>query len=143
MNKPESEIIDVLNRYARGVDQKDWDEVMTCLTDDVYTDYSSFRPNSAGMVSKEELVAERKRSLGELVLTTKFSNFVVDSTRLEALVTCNFEINRFTADRSRYFHSTGQFRFDLVNLHGWKISGMTMMLKENEGDETIHGAFKS
>lgn len=42
----ESEIIEIYNRYAQGIDSKQWDLVRSCFADEVYIDYGAISDSS-------------------------------------------------------------------------------------------------
>lgn len=65
----ELEIASVLNRYARAVDDKDWDLLRSLFTDDAHLDYSSVGGPSAG---RDEVCSWLERSLTLMPMTQHF-----------------------------------------------------------------------
>ncbi len=69
-------VSEVLDDYARGIDSRDWDLVVSCFTDDAHLDYSSAR-GPAG--DRNEVVAWIEQSLSRLSwIHHVVSNFHVD-----------------------------------------------------------------
>lgn len=65
----ELEIASVLTRYARAVDDKDWDLLRSLFTDDAHLDYSSVGGPAGG---REEVCSWLERSLTLMPMTQHF-----------------------------------------------------------------------
>lgn len=135
-------IIDVIKRFGRSFDTKNWDVMADCLLPQIFSDYSRFRGAPASTLSREEYIRLRKRGLQGLVTTHANRDFDIDINGAEAVCICAFSIQRFTPDNVKFFHSYGRYVFTLQKQEmQWRISGITQIPERHEGDASIHGAF--
>ncbi len=56
-----TDVLDVLARFAHGIDGRRWDLYRSVFTDDVAVDYSSYRTGSVGTMSADEWVDRARR----------------------------------------------------------------------------------
>ncbi len=135
-------IIQKLQQFAESFDNKDWATMKACLANEVYVDYSSFRKTEPATISSSEYVELRKKGLSGLTTNHTYSNYNIIIEGNTAHCECDFMIQRFTGDRSNFFHSYGIYIFELVfKGNNWLISKITQTVDHNEGNPGIHGAF--
>jgi 3-phenylpropionate/cinnamic acid dioxygenase small subunit len=142
------EIQDLLFRFMRSFDEKDWDAMRSCLTKTVHCDYSSFRGTPPSTTTRDEYVDQRKAALLSLKTQHNLSNISIIASITQIEARCNYAILRFhpefNGSRERYFHSYGQYRFTVVSSGGpWSISSIVQILLMSEGNSNLHGALKN
>lgn len=132
-----------LELFAESFDTKNWNQLKECLSDEIFTDYSSFRKTEPGIVSKEDYVEQRKEGLKNLETIHTFKNYDFQIIGNRAKCSCDFVIKRFDLGKGDYFHSYGMYQFNLVKTgESWKIDKIIQNISKNEGNKDIHGAFK-
>ena len=135
---------DLLCRFFQSFDIKDWSIIRECLSDTVWTDYSSFRDVAPGNISGDRYVAQRKAALSALDMQHNFLNLRVDVNGETASGRCNYVIHRFDPMGPAYFHSYGRYEFGFQRISGdWRLARIRQVLLRNEGDPEIHGATRS
>ena len=138
MNLPHA----LISTFLQTFDTKDWGLMESCLADEIWVDYSSFRGTEPHWVFREAYIAQRRS--GTHHLDTKHSIKITSCVEKGGLYVCEggFEIERFTPDKSRFFHSYGTYIFDLEKYEGaFKIKKIVQKVSRNEGEPSIHGAF--
>ncbi|HEY5039986.1 MAG TPA: nuclear transport factor 2 family protein [bacterium] len=131
-------------RFMRTFDEKDWLGMKACLTKSVDCDYSSFRGTPPGRITKEKYVAQREKSLSTLKTLHNLSNLSMASIGKSIEVKCNYAILRFHPDfkgsRKHFFHSYGCYRFIAIREGRiWRISAIVQRLLMNDGNPALHG----
>ena len=129
----EAMILEVLERFARSFDTKDWDEMSACLSDELEVDYSSFRNSKPGRITNSEYIRSRKSGLRKLNTQHRLKNprIAVEGNRVHS--TCDFEIKRFLKNSDRFFHSYGSYAFQLtLDGENWKITSIVQTVNKNE-----------
>ena len=68
------EITDVLHRYCRGIDRRDWELVRSCYHDDAYDDHALYRGERDGLIEffKDFLISNcsaTRHSLSNVLIT--------------------------------------------------------------------------
>ena len=137
------EVQEVLFRFMRAFDNKDWDDLSKCLFEDIYCDYSGFRDESPCHISQKEYIVKRKQAHSHLKMQHNLSNVSVRLQDGLAEVRCNYAIYRFHPEfkgsREHYFHSYGQYLFVLKQDTGnWKIASITQKPLINDGNPELH-----
>jgi SnoaL-like domain len=54
-------VLDVLARFAHGIDGRDWALYRSVFTDEIDVDYTSYRPGSAGRTAADDWVGRARR----------------------------------------------------------------------------------
>ena len=137
------EVQDLLFRFMRSFDDKDWDVMRSCLAETVDCDYSSFRGTPPAAVARDEYVALRKASIASLRTQHNLSNLSIEGLEGYAVAKCNYAILRFHSEfdgtREKYFHSYGQYRFGIARSQvGWRIASIKQTLLTNDGNPELH-----
>src|SRR5579862_2869428 len=108
-------IQDLLFRFMRSFDAKDWVGMQACLSEQVDCDYSSFRGGPPSKTTRSEYAKQREIALEHLRTQHDLSNIVLTPLGMMVEVRCNYAIRRFHPDfdgsREKFFHSYGQYRF--------------------------------
>jgi hypothetical protein len=139
-------VVDVIVRFLGALDQQDWAAVRACLTDEIETDYSSFRGTPPARLTAEEFIRLRQTGLAGLTtqhVTVGHQTEVVDGS---AECRCEFIIHRWPSDPAdqRFLHSYGHYIYSLRSFQGnWRIIGITQVVRRSEGDRQLHGALSS
>jgi 3-phenylpropionate/cinnamic acid dioxygenase small subunit len=140
-------IEELLFRFMRAFDEKDWDAMSGCLTEMIRCDYSSFRGTAASDIARGDYVDQRRTVLTSLRTQHNLSNLSISGSANHAEVKCHYVIPRFgpafDSSPDQYFHSYGQYRFTVVRIGGaWKIASITQLLLTNEGNPALHGGLR-
>lgn len=144
LDQQRHEIQELLFRFMRSFDEKDWAAMKDCLADEIDCDYSSFRGTPPGRISRDQYVSQRRDALPTLKTQHNISNISLLSATDSIHVKCNFIILRFHPDfqgeKDQYFHSYGSYQFILSRKNReLKISAITQHLLTNEGNPKLHG----
>ncbi|MGB0554906.1 MAG: nuclear transport factor 2 family protein [Alphaproteobacteria bacterium] len=139
---------DLLCRFFRSFDEKDWKAMRSCLADTVWTDYSSFRDVEPEEISGDRYVAQREAALSALDMQHNFLNLRAEIDDASARGWCNYIIHRFHPDfdgrNDAFFHSYGCYEFGFLQVDDeWRISAIRQILLRNHGNLEIHGATRS
>ena len=136
-------IISALQKFAHSFDNKDWKQMKTCLHNEIWIDYSSFRNTKPTFISRAKYIYQRKIGLKNLRTKHLLKNFRIQRNQGQVNCSCHFVIKRFKGETNAYYHSYGAYNFNLTLFDGrWKITKIVQTISRNEGDESIHGAFK-
>ena len=137
------DIQEILFRFMRSFDTKDWDSMAACLDDRIYCDYSDLRHDQPGYVLRDQYVKQRKDAHSLLKTQHNLFNLSIENIENKASVLCNYCIYRFdnqlSSAEENYFHSYGQYLFDLHwDDRDWKIISITQKLLMNQGNQKLH-----
>jgi hypothetical protein len=138
-------VVDIIVRFGRALDDQDWVAVRQCLAPELDTDYSSFRGTPPARSTAEEFVRLRQTGLAGLVTQHLTVGHVVEATSDGATCRCDFVIHRWPVDASdrRFLHSYGYYVYRLEPAtHGWRIAGITQIVRRSDGDPRLHGALR-
>jgi 3-phenylpropionate/cinnamic acid dioxygenase small subunit len=113
------EINELLARYSRGVDSKDWELWKTVFTPDAVIDYSS---SGAAVGSRDEVAAWLERSLGPVPWTQHFiTNVEIDLDGDRARVRAMFYNPMHLPGMADMSSCGGYYHHDVVRTaDGWK-----------------------
>jgi 3-phenylpropionate/cinnamic acid dioxygenase small subunit len=136
-------IEDLLFRFMRAFDDKDWETMRACLADTIDCDYSSFRGTPPSKIARDEYVTLRVSALAALRTQHNLTNIAISRSGSNVEVRCNYAILRYHRDfdgsPDTYFHSRGQYRFSMTgSTAGWRIASITQTLLTNEGNPALH-----
>ncbi len=139
-------VVDTVVGLGRALDDKDWLTVRRCLAGELDTDYSSFRGTPPARLTADEFVRLRQTGLAGLVTQHLTLGHLVDLGGDTATCRCDFVIHRWPADATdrRVLHSYGYYVYTLrLAADGWRITGITQVVRRSEGDPRLHGALRS
>ncbi|OHV22203.1 hypothetical protein BBK14_25875 [Parafrankia soli] len=113
------EINEVLTRYARSCDSKDWDLFRTLFTPDAFLDYSSV---TSAVGSRDEVAAWLEAGLGKVPWTQHFiSNVEIDLDGDRAKVRAMFYNPMLLPGMTELSYCGGYYHHDMVRTpQGWK-----------------------
>jgi len=138
-------IVDTIVRFGRALDERDWGALRQCLADELDTDYSSFRGTPPARLAADAFIDLRRVGLAGLVTQHVSAGHLVDIVGDTAVCRCDFVIRRWPADAAdqRFFHSYGSYTYVLRGTpKGWRIAGVTQIVRRSEGDRSLHGALR-
>jgi 3-phenylpropionate/cinnamic acid dioxygenase small subunit len=131
-------VLDVLGRFAHGIDGRDWELYRSVFADQVDVDYSSYRAGSVGSMAADAWV-DRARALfpgldaSQHVLSNAWLQEEGDD---RVAVRTTMRADHFL-DGARYTlggHYLHRLRRDAG---GWRITGVTLTVTWQEGDGAL------
>jgi hypothetical protein len=129
--------LDVLARFAHGIDGRDWALYRSVFTDEVDIDYTSYRPGSRGRMPADEWV-DRARGLfpgldaSQHVLVNAWVRSDGEGVRVQTSMRADHFL-----DGARYTLG-GTYLHLLIPVAGaWRISGVTLTVSWTEGDRQM------
>lgn len=138
-----TEAIRLIDNFCKAFDEKDWDLMAECLSDQVELDYRSLRGTPVQRSTPAEYIAQRKKGMAGLRTSHMTSQHKTSGNEREIRCVCQFEIKRFERGSEAYFHSYGKYDFGVKPVNGeLKIVHIKQTVERNEGNQKIHGAFK-
>jgi uncharacterized protein (TIGR02246 family) len=113
------EIQELLARYARGVDTKDWELWKTVFTPDAHLDYSSAGIPAA---SRDEIAAVFEQAMATIPMTQHYiSNIEIDLNGDKAKVRAMFYNPMHLPGMAEQSYCGGYYHHDMVRTPaGWK-----------------------
>ena len=136
------EICETVYRYAYGIDTKDWDLYRSIFTDDVWIDFTSYRPGRpASTMAADTWVGAVRSQMVRLAATHHAMTnplVTVDGDR----ATCQMYIDADHAlevgNDEAWFSLGGHCTDTLVRTaDGRRIDGVTLTVRWRRGDESI------
>jgi len=127
-------VLDVLGRFAHGIDTRDWVLYRSLFTDEVDIDYTSYRPGSRARMAADDWVDRARRLFPGLDATQHvLVNAWVQSDGGAVRVQTSMRADHFL-DGARYTLG-GSYLHRLVDDGGtWRISAVTLTVTWTEGD---------
>ncbi len=130
-------LLDVLARFAHGIDGRDWALYRSVFTDEIDVDYTSYRPGSRARMPADEWVDRARRLFPGLDATQHvLVNPWVRPDGKGVQVQTSMRADHFL-DGARY--SLGGTYLHLLTSAGgaWRISGVTLTVTWTEGDRQL------
>ena len=130
-------VLDVLARFAHGIDGRDWGLYRSVFTDEIDVDYTSYRPGSRARMPADEWVDRARRLFPGLDATQHvLVNAWVRADGDGARVQTSMRADHFLAGE-RY--SLGGTYLHLLTRDGgtWRISAVTLTVTWTEGDRRV------
>lgn len=135
------QICETVYRYAYGIDTRDWDLYRSIFTDDVYIDFTSYRPGRAATMPADTWVSAVRAQMMRLAATQHaMSNPIVtiDGDRATCLMYIRADHALEFGNDDAWFSLGGHYRDTLIRTaDGWRIDGVTLNVGWRRGDETI------
>lgn len=130
--------LDVLARFAHGIDGRDWDLYRSVFTDEVDIDYSSYRAGSVGRMTADAWV-NRARGLFPGLDASQHvlhNAWVQDEGDGQVAVRTTMRADHFL-DGARY--TLGGHYLHRLHREGgrWTITGVTLTVTWQEGDKAV------
>ena len=132
------QVLDVLGRFAHGIDGRDWVLYRSVFTDQIDIDYSSYRPGSAGRMAADAWVDRARRLFPGLdasmhVLSNAWLQSVDDE---QVAVRSTVRADHFL-DGARYTLGGHYVHRLQRGPHDWSITGVTLTRTWEEGDRAL------
>jgi hypothetical protein len=127
-------VLDVLARFAHGIDTRDWVLYRSVFTDEIDVDYTSYRPGSHARMAADDWVDRARRLFPGLDATQHLlANAWVQSDGPAVRVQTSMRADHFL-DGARYTLG-GSYVHRLVDDGGTsRISAVTLTVTWTEGD---------
>ena len=129
--------LDVLARFAHGIDGRDWVLYRSVFTDEIDVDYTSYRPGSTARMPADEWVDRARRLFPGLDATQHvLVNAWMQAEDGGMRVQTSMRADHFL-DGARYSLG-GTYVHRLVAAEGrWRISAVTLTVGWTEGDRQM------
>jgi 3-phenylpropionate/cinnamic acid dioxygenase small subunit len=136
-------IVDVISRYATGLDARDWELWRSVFPEETVFDLSSWNDVPGRLLNTDRVVAAQARLFAELSVTQHFiTNHRVEITGDSARVLAHMRAEHWidTTDEAQCARYTmfGYYDDDLIRTpDGWKISRMQLRVTRTQGDRWV------
>lgn len=137
MTADRAEVLDVLARFAHGIDGRDWSLYRSVFTDEIDVDYTSYRPGSAARMPADAWVDRARRLFPGLdatqhVLVNPWLQADGDAVRVQTSMRADHFLDgeRYTLG-GRYVHRL------LRDAGVWRIGAVTLTVDWSEGDRQL------
>lgn len=132
-----SAVLDVLARFAHGIDGRDWALYRSVFTDQIELDYSSYRSGSVGRQSAQEWVDRARRMFPGLTASQhSLVNPWLTRDGHRVVVRTSMRADHFL-DGQRYTLG-GSYTHRLAEVgDGWRIEVVTLTVTFTEGDPSL------
>jgi hypothetical protein len=141
VNAPPAEeraaVLDLLARFAHGIDGRDWALYRSVFTDEIDVDYTSYRPGSPARMPADDWVDRARRLFPGLdatqhVLVNPWVRADGDAIRVRTSMRADHFL-----DGARYSLG-GTYEHRLVPTGGeWRIAAVTLTVTWTEGDRQL------
>lgn len=132
-----ADVLQVLARFAHGIDGRDWELYRSVFADHIDVDYSSYRPGSVGRIPADAWV-DRARQLfpGLDASQHVLANAWLQAEGDEVLARTSMRADHFL-DGARY--TLGGHYLHRLHRRGqvWLIRGVTLTMTWQEGDPAM------
>jgi len=137
------EIIELIKCFFKSFDTRSWEQMESCLNENLELDYQSFRGAPKYNSTSKEYIEARKIGMEGLRTEHNTSKYLIVNNEGQTKCICEFEIKRYEIISDEYYHSFGKYEIWLKCKNGsWKIFGIKQVVERNEGNKDIHGAFR-
>jgi hypothetical protein len=128
----------LLARFANSFDLKDWDGLLACLAESLYTDYADLRGTAPETIPALDYVQARRAALQDL--QTHHLNGNVEIKYIDPLnATCRVSTVIWRKSDSEAFDTHCVYTFKVTKIkYDWKINAITQKILWNEGQPNIH-----
>ena len=136
-------IVEVISRYAAGLDARDWELWRSVFPEETVFDLSSWNDVPGRLLNTDRVVAAQARMFAELSVTQHFiTNHRVeitgDSARVLAHMRAEHWIDTTDEDQCARYTMFGYYDDDLIRTpDGWKISRMQLRVTRTQGDRWV------
>ncbi|WP_409329637.1 nuclear transport factor 2 family protein [Trujillonella humicola] len=130
-------VLDLLARFAHGIDGRDWELYRSVFTDEIDVDYTSYRPGSRARMPADEWVGRARRLFPGLDAT----QHVLVNPWLQA---DGGDVRVRTSMRADHFLGGERYSLGGTYEHGvvrdgedWRIAAVTLTVTWTEGDREL------
>jgi 3-phenylpropionate/cinnamic acid dioxygenase small subunit len=137
------EVIGMVNRLFVYTDNRDWERVKECFSEEVHFDMTSMAGGEPTTLTPDDIVAAWDDGLKHLEsIHHQAGNYLVDVRQREATVFCYGTAMHYltseTGDNTRTF--VGSYDFHLAKIAGeWRIDRFRFNLKFIDGNPDLEG----
>jgi len=131
-------VVDVMHRFADGIDRRDWARYRSVFTDEIELDYSSYRAENAGTWTADDWV-DKARSLfpgldaSQHTITNTLVELQGDVARVQADVRADHVV--VVDGVTSVYTVAGWYEDELVRTHAeWRIRRKVLHMRWSEGD---------
>jgi SnoaL-like domain len=131
------DVIDVVYRFAAGIDGKDWVGLRSVFTDEITRDYSSWRADSVGASTADEWVTRLGRTFPGLdasqhCIMNPRATVAGDEATVESYVRAEHALD------GDLFSLGGHYTHRLRRASGeWRIHHVTLRVAWTQGDRAL------
>lgn len=153
MNDNALAIQNLIARFASSFDLKDWSALKSCLTPQVFTDYSDLRGTPPETISAAEYIRLRREALALLNTHHLLGNLEIEFSaprraicRISMIIwrVYNLPKDSILREVSGEFHTHCIYIFNLIHeTDVWKIGGITQKVLWSSGSSEIHSGVKA
>ena len=130
-------VLDVLARFAHGIDGRDWALYRSVFTDEIDVDYTSYRPGSRSRMAADDWVERARRLVPGLDATQHaLVNAWVQADGGGVRVRTSMRADHFL-DGARYTLGGHYLHRLAPAAGGWLISAVTLTVTWEEGDRQL------
>lgn len=137
-----ADITDLINRYATGIDRRDWALYRSIFADELEMDFSSYSGQPGSKMTGDEWVAGVQLLLPGFDATQHlFSNFVIEVDGDEATATVYMQAEHFIANSlGDNSHTLGGYYVHKLRrgAEGWKIHATTLNVTWSRGNRHVY-----
>jgi 3-phenylpropionate/cinnamic acid dioxygenase small subunit len=138
-----ADIQQLVARFANSFDCKDWDALASCLSEQVFTDYSELRGSPPETMTREKFIELRKHALQNLRTHHLVGNFEIELRKDQGEAKVSMMIYRRNVE-SDIFNTHCFYRFGLErSANGWRINSIVQKVFWNEGQTIFTPEFRS
>lgn len=137
-----ADITDLINRYATGIDRRDWALYRSIFADELEMDFSSYSGQPGAKMTGDEWVAGVQLLLPGFDATQHlFSNFVIEADGDDATATVYMQAEHFIANSlGDNSHTLGGYYVHKLkrSAQGWKIHATTLNVTWSRGNRHVY-----
>lgn len=137
-----ADITDLINKYATGIDRRDWALYRSIFADELEMDFSSYSGQPSSKMTGDEWVAGVQLLLPGFDATQHlFSNFVIDVDGDEATATVYMQAEHFIANSlGDNSHTLGGYYIHKLKrgAQDWKIHATTLNVSWSRGNRHVY-----
>lgn len=129
----------LISKFANSFDLKAWNDLTSCLSDNLYTDYSELRGTPAVTMTKENFVEMRQLVLQELKTHHLAGNVEIylDGVCLASAKVSMVIFRKNSAGEVLNTHCLYLLKFTKNN-NEWRISSIIQKVFWSDGNKSIH-----
>ena len=134
----ERDVFRLISRFANCFDIKAWDDLKSCLSESIYTDYSDLRGTPPEVLTAERFVELRREALQELRTHHLAGNYEIQLDGEDGTVRISMAIYRKDSS-GEVFNTHCVYLLGVEKISGsWRISSIVQRVLWSDGTPIIH-----